>query len=146
MEQIEIYTDGACSGNPGPGGIGVIWKYGNKIKEYSKGYNNTTNNRMEITAAIVALESLTRPCEVTLYSDSKYLVDAFNQKWIDKWVANGWRSAGRKDVKNVDLWERLIKATEKHKVHFVWVKGHDSNPLNNKCDYLATTAAITKQQ
>lgn len=140
MEHIEIYTDGACSGNPGPGGIGIIWKYGQKVKQYSKRYANATNNRMEVMAAIVALESLTRSCEIDLYSDSKYLVDAFNQGWVKKWSENGWRTAGRKDVKNVDLWERLLKAMEPHYVKFIWVKGHESNPLNNRCDFLATSA------
>lgn len=140
MEHIEIYTDGACSGNPGPGGIGIIWKYGQKVKQYSKRYANATNNRMEVMAAIVALESLTRSCEVDLYSDSKYLVDAFNQGWVKKWSENGWRTAGRKDVKNVDLWERLLKAMKPHCVKFIWVKGHESNPLNNRCDFLATSA------
>ena len=111
------------------------------IREYSQGYKKTTNNRMELMAAIVGLEALNRPCEVELYSDSKYLVDAFNQHWIDSWLKKNWKRGKNEDVKNVDLWKRLLKAKEQHQVSFHWVKGHADNPLNERCDQLATSAA-----
>ena len=110
-------------------------------REYSCGYKKTTNNRMELMAAIVGLEALTRPCDVKLYSDSKYLVDAFNQNWIDSWLAKGWKRGKNEPVKNVDLWKRLLKAMEPHQVTYIWVKGHDGHPQNERCDVLATTAA-----
>ena len=141
QKKVDIFTDGACSGNPGPGGFGVILKHNNVIKELSCGYKNTTNNRMELMAAIVGLEALNRPCNVELYSDSKYLVDAFNQHWIDSWLKKGWKRGKNEPVKNVDLWKRLLKAKESHKVTFIWVKGHDGHAQNERCDVLATTAA-----
>lgn len=144
---VEIYTDGAARGNPdGPGGYGVVLHYtgtqGNlHEKELSQGYVRTTNNRMELMAAIAGLEALKTPCNVTLYSDSKYLVDAFNQNWIDGWIRKGWKRGKNEPVKNPDLWKRLLKAKEDHNVTFVWVKGHNGHPLNERCDELATTAA-----
>ena len=141
MKQIEIYTDGACSGNPGPGGWGAILMYGTHKRELSGGEADTTNNRMELMAAIVGLEALNRPCQVELYSDSKYLTDAFNQHWIDSWVAKGWNRGKSGPVKNIDLWKRLLKAKEPHQVKFIWVKGHAGHPENEKCDALATSAA-----
>lgn len=144
---VEMYTDGAARGNPnGPGGYGVVIIYtgadGKKHKkELSKGYAKTTNNRMELMAAIVGLESLTEPCNVTLHSDSQYLVKAFNDNWISGWVKNGWKNSQKQPVKNIDLWKRLLKAKEMHNVRFVWVKGHDGDEYNERCDYLATSAA-----
>lgn len=143
---VKIYTDGAARGNPdGPGGYGTILTYedtkGNlHTREYSQGYVRTTNNRMELMAAIIGLEALNRPCEVELYSDSKYVTDAFNQHWIESWVKKGWKRSGG-PVKNVDLWKRLLKAKEPHEVRFIWVKGHAGHEQNERCDYLATSAA-----
>ncbi len=145
--KVTIYTDGAAKGNPdGPGGYGTILEYTDTKgqvhrRELSCGYVKTTNNRMELMAAIAGLEALLRPCDVTLYSDSKYLVDAFNKKWIDYWKVNGWRKKDRSPVKNTDLWERLLSSMEDHNVEFVWVKGHDGNENNERCDQLATSAA-----
>ena len=141
MKKVKIYTDGACSGNPGRGGFGVILEYNGRKKELSKGFRKTTNNRMELMAAIVGMEALTKPCEVELYSDSKYLVDAFNQHWIDVCIIKGWKRGKNEPVKNVDLWKRLLEAKQKHSVTFHWVKGHDGHPQNERCDELATTAA-----
>ena len=141
LPEVEIYTDGACSGNPGKGGYGAILRYNGRVKELSQGFVKTTNNRMELMAAIVALEALNRPCQVDLYSDSKYLVDAFNQHWIDSWLKKKWKRGKNENVKNVDLWKRLLKAKEQHQVSFHWVKGHADNPLNERCDQLATSAA-----
>lgn len=145
--QVDIYTDGAARGNPdGPGGYGTVLEYrdtkGNlHTKELSQGYRKTTNNRMELMAAIVGLEALNRPCQVNLYSDSKYLVDAFNQHWIENWVRKGWKRGKNEPVKNIDLWKRLLAAKEPHQVTFIWVKGHDGHPQNERCDALATGAA-----
>ena len=145
--QVKIYTDGAARGNPdGPGGYGAVLQYIDTKgqlheRELSRGYRKTTNNRMELMAAIVALEALNRPCQVDLYSDSQYLVKAFNDHWIDGWLKNNWKNSQKKAVKNVDLWKRLLKAKERHKVSFHWVKGHDGHPENERCDTLATTAA-----
>lgn len=144
---VTIYTDGAARGNPeGPGGYGTILQYidskGNlHEREYSAGYKKTTNNRMELMAVIIGLEALTKPCVVTLISDSKYVTDAFNKHWVDAWVQKNWKTAGNKPVKNLDLWKRLLKAMEPHQVNFQWVKGHDGHPENERCDLLATTAA-----
>ena len=144
---VKIYTDGAARGNPdGPGGYGTVLEYTDSrgmlhTKELSQGYKKTTNNRMELMAAIAGLEALNRPCEIELYSDSKYVVDAFNQHWIDGWLKKGWKRGKNEPVKNVDLWQRLLKAKEPHKVTFIWVKGHDGHPQNDRCDTLATTAA-----
>ncbi len=144
---VKIYTDGSARGNPdGPGGYGCVLHYTDgqgklHVREYSAGYQKTTNNRMELMAAIAGLEALTRPCQVELYSDSKYLVDAFNQHWIDSWLKKGWKRGKNEPVKNVDLWKRLLKAKELHQVTFHWVKGHDGHPENERCDELATSAA-----
>ena len=145
--QVSIYTDGAARGNPdGPGGYGTILEYVDPkgdlhTKELSEGYAKTTNNRMELMAVIAGLEALNRPCEVELYSDSQYVVNAFNQHWIDGWVKKGWKRGKNEPVKNVDLWKRLLAAKEKHWVTFIWVKGHDGHPQNERCDALATGAA-----
>ena len=141
MKHVDIYTDGACRGNPGKGGWGAILVYGTKTKEMSGGERNTTNNRMELTGAIEALSILKEPCEVTLTSDSKYLVDAITRGWLDSWRKNGWRKADRSDVLNVDLWQKLITQLERHKVTFVWVHGHAGHEYNERCDVLATTFA-----
>lgn len=144
---VKIYTDGAARGNPdGPGGYGCVLHYTDRNgnlheKELSAGYKKTTNNRMELMAAIVGLEALNRPCQIQLYSDSKYLVDAFNQHWIDGWIKKGWKRGKNEPVKNVDLWKRLLQAKEPHQVEFIWVKGHDGHEMNERCDYLATSAA-----
>ncbi len=141
MKHVDIYTDGACRGNPGKGGWGAILVYGTKTKEMSGGEKNTTNNRMELTGAIEALSILKEPCEVTLTSDSKYLVDAISKGWLDSWRKNGWRKADRSEVLNVDLWQKLIVQLERHKVTFVWVHGHAGHEYNERCDVLATTFA-----
>ena len=141
MKQIEIYTDGACRGNPGPGGYGAVLKYRQHRKEISGGVRETTNNRMEIYAAIAALEQLIEPCEITLYSDSRYLVDAISKRWLANWRRRGWIKADRQPVLNVDLWRRLEEAMAPHRLKFVWVRGHASNAENNRCDELAVAAA-----
>lgn len=144
---VKIYTDGAARGNPdGPGGYGAVLEYVDTkgqlhTKELSQGYKKTTNNRMELMAVIAALEALNRPCSVELYSDSKYVVDAFNQNWIGGWLKKGWKRGRNEPVKNVDLWKRLLQAKEPHQVRFIWVKGHDGHPQNERCDTLATAAA-----
>ncbi|MBR6530120.1 MAG: ribonuclease HI [Clostridia bacterium] len=140
MKQVEIYTDGACSGNPGRGGWGTILVYKGKEKVMSGFENNTTNNRMELTAAIMGLEALTEPCRVELYSDSKYLVDANLQGWLDSWVRRGWKKADKSPVLNRDLWERFLMAMDGHEVTFHWVKGHDGHVQNERCDRLAVAA------
>lgn len=140
MKKIYIYTDGACSGNPGKGGYGAILKYNDVTKELSQGYISTTNNRMELLAAITALEALKEPCEVILTSDSKYLTDSVNQGWIEKWKSNNWYRTKSEKAKNVDLFKRLDAQIQKHKIEFVWVKGHAGHPENERCDKLATTA------
>ncbi len=144
---VEIYTDGAARGNPdGPGGYGTILRYTDPkgeihVKELSAGYVRTTNNRMELMAAIAGLEELLRPCDVHLFSDSQYLVKAFNDHWIDGWIKKGWKRGKNEPVKNVDLWKRLLAAKEPHNVTFIWVKGHDGHAFNERCDQLATSAA-----
>lgn len=145
--KVTIYTDGAARGNPeGPGGYGTILQYTDSKghlheREYSGGFKKTTNNRMELMAAIVGLEALNRPCLVDLISDSKYLTEAFNERWIDNWQRKGWKTSTNKPVKNIDLWMRLLKAGEPHKISFIWIKGHDGHPENERCDKLATSAA-----
>ena len=145
--KVKIYTDGAARGNPdGPGGYGTVLEYVDTkgelhTKELSQGYKKTTNNRMELMAVIAGLEALNRPCEVELYSDSQYVVNAFNQHWIDGWVKKGWKRGKNEPVKNVDLWKRLLAAKEPHTVKFIWVKGHNGHPQNERCDELATGAA-----
>ncbi len=137
MKHVEIYTDGACSGNPGAGGYGAIIVYKGKEKVLSGAQEQTTNNRMELTAVIAALEALKEPCEVTLSSDSKYVVDGITKGWAKSWKAHGWKKADKKPALNVDLWERLLKLVEIHKVEFIWIKGHDGHPYNERCDRLA---------
>jgi ribonuclease HI len=137
LTKVTIYTDGACSGNPGPGGWGAILSASGKSRELSGGEALTTNNRMELMAVIKSLELLTRPCDVKLYSDSAYVVNAFNQHWIDGWQKKGWVNSAKDPVANRDLWEQLIELTRKHKVEFIKVKGHADNEFNNRCDELA---------
>lgn len=137
LKRVEIFTDGACSGNPGPGGYGVVLKYGTARKELSGGEAETTNNRMELMAAIVGLEALKEKCAVTLHSDSKYLIDAINLGWAVKWRENGWMRTKKDKALNSDLWERLLGLVELHEVELVWVKGHAGNPENERCDELA---------
>ena len=143
MKKVTIYTDGACSGNPGPGGWGSILMFGDIKKEISGAKKDTTNNIMEITAVIEALKCLKEECEVEVYSDSAYVVNAFNQGWIANWIKNNWRNASKDPVKNKELWQELIALTEKHKVTFIKVKGHSDNEYNNRCDELATGAIKT---
>ena len=140
MKKVKIYTDGACSGNPGPGGWGAILFYEENKKEIWGNSPNTTNNIMELTAVIEALKLLKVECEVELYSDSAYVVNAFDKGWIYNWKKNNWRTSGKDDVKNRELWEELDALTQKHKVKFIKVKGHSDNEFNNRCDYLATNA------
>ena len=139
MEEITIYTDGACSGNPGPGGWGAILMFGDTKKEISGGLDNTTNNVMELTAVIQSLKMLKRPCRVDLYSDSAYVVNAFLQKWIYGWIKKNWRTAGGDSVKNKELWQELYSLTKVHDVTFNKVKGHADNEFNNRCDEMAVT-------
>lgn len=147
MSKVQIYTDGSARGNPdGPGGYGTILHFVDQRgvlheKTMSGGFKRTTNNRMELLAAIVGLEALNRPCQVELYSDSQYLVNAFNQHWIESWQKKNWKRGKNEPVKNVDLWKRLLAAKAPHDVKFIWVKGHDGHPQNERCDELATTAA-----
>ena len=138
MKTVTIYTDGACSGNPGVGGWGAILFYKDQMREISGFEENTTNNKMELTAAIKALERLKEPCEVELYSDSAYLVNAFLEGWLTKWQMNGFKSSNKKPVQNVDLWQKLIELNNIHKITWVKVKGHADNIYNNRCDALAT--------
>ncbi len=140
IKEVEIYTDGACSGNPGPGGYGTILKYGSHEKELSGAFANTTNNRMELMAVIKGLESLKEPCRVTVYSDSKYIVDAMNKGWVARWRARGWMRSEKQPAKNADLWERIWQLASVHQVRWVWVKGHAENEYNNRCDKLAVEA------
>ena len=137
MKKIDIYTDGACSGNPGPGGWGAILRFNGREKELSGGEAQTTNNRMELSAVIAALECLKEPCEIDLYSDSKYVIDALNLGWARSWRAKGWKKADKKPALNIDLWERLLELTEQNEMHYHWVKGHADNEYNNRCDALA---------
>ncbi len=147
--KVTIYTDGSARGNPdGPGGYGVILHYVDtkgKLHESTRsaGYKKTTNNRMELMGVIAGLESLNRPCEVEVISDSKYVTDAFNQGWIYNWIKNGWRKADKKPVLNVDLWQRLLEAAKDHEVRFTWVKGHADHPENERCDKMAVEAALS---
>ncbi len=141
MKQVEIYTDGACKGNPGKGGWGAILVYRGKEKELCGGEKVTTNNRMELMAAIMALSALKEPCRVTLTSDSKYMIDAVTLGWAESWRMRGWKKADKSPALNVDLWERLLSLLEKHEVTLVWVKGHAGHPYNERCDKLATAFA-----
>lgn len=140
MENVIIYTDGACSGNPGPGGWGAILMYGDHKKEISGGSKDTTNNIMEMTAVVEALKLLKFPCKVKLYSDSAYVINAFNNKWVDNWMKNGWRTANKEPVKNKELWVALYEFTKTHEIEFIKVKGHADNVYNNRCDELARNA------
>ena len=139
MKHVDLYTDGACSYNPGPGGWGCVLIYGENEKELSGGVNSTTNNRMEIFAVIQGLKALKMPCSVTIYSDSAYVVNAINNGWLDSWKRNGWKNSGKDAVKNEDLWTLLLIELEKHTCNFVKVKGHADNAYNNRCDKLATS-------
>ncbi|MDP4094436.1 MAG: ribonuclease HI [Bacillota bacterium] len=138
MKKITIYTDGACSGNPGNGGWGAILMYGEHYRELSGFEETTTNNRMELTAAIEALKILKEPCIVDLYSDSAYLINCFEKKWLDKWKQNGWVNSGKEEVKNKELWQELDRLSSIHQIMWIKVKGHSDNEYNNKCDKLAT--------
>ena len=137
MKTVTIYTDGACSGNTGPGGWGAILEWNGVEKELRGGENPTTNNRMELTAVIVALETLKEACIVELYSDSKYVIDALTKGWLASWRKNGWRKSDKKPVLNIDLWERLLPQLARHEMHYHWVKGHAENEKNNRCDQMA---------
>lgn len=142
---VELYTDGACSGNPGPGGYAFLLRYTNPSgklyeKEGSEGFSDTTNNRMELMAALKGLEALTKPCHVYLYSDSQYLVKAFTENWYHDWKKADFRRGKRNEVKNIDLWEQFEPFLEKHAIEFIWVKGHDDNEYNNRCDKMAVAA------
>ncbi|MCX7923316.1 MAG: ribonuclease HI [Clostridia bacterium] len=138
MKKVIIYTDGACSGNPGEGGWGAILKYGEIEKEISGFEEHTTNNKMELTAAIEALRRLREACEVELYSDSAYLINGFTKGWVQSWKSNGWRNSSKEEVKNIDLWKELDAFNTKHKIKWIKVKGHSDNEYNNRCDKLAT--------
>lgn len=144
MKDVIIYTDGACSGNPGNGGYGAILIYNNYKKELSEGFKQTTNNRMEILACIKALEALKEPCNITLYSDSKYVIDSITKGWARKWQKNNWKKGKNETAKNPDLWERFLNLLDIHTVKFIWVKGHNNNPGNERCDFLARNAASSK--
>lgn len=144
---VTLYTDGSARGNPdGPGGYGCVLHYVDAkgelhTKEMSAGYQKTTNNRMEMMAVIAGLEALNKPCQVEVISDSKYITDAFNQHWLENWIKKGWKRGKNEEVKNIDLWKRLLKAMNSHQVTYTWVKGHAGHPENERCDYLATSAA-----
>jgi len=138
MKHVTIYTDGACSGNPGPGGWGAILRYGENSKELSGGEPETTNNRMELTGVITALSALKEPCRVSLYTDSQYVESAINKGWLESWRKKGWKRKGG-EVKNPDLWQALVPLLERHDVTFIWVKGHAENEYNNRCDELAVS-------
>lgn len=140
MKEVIIYTDGACSGNPGPGGWAALLLYGQQEKVLSGAARETTNNRMELKAALQSLKSLREPCKVSLYTDSAYLSRAFNEGWIKNWQKNGWKTSSKKPVENQDLWKAILKATESHEVSWNWVKGHADDPLNNRVDELAVAA------
>ncbi|MBO2675061.1 ribonuclease HI [Shewanella algae] len=143
LKQIQIYTDGSCLGNPGPGGYGVVMRYKQHTKELSGGFALTTNNRMELLAPIIALESLKEPCKIVLTSDSQYMRQGITQ-WIHGWKKKGWVTSNKTPVKNVDLWQRLDKATQQHQIDWRWVKGHAGHPENERCDTLAREAAEAK--
>jgi ribonuclease HI len=142
LPHVEIATDGACKGNPGPGGWGAVLRMGGTERELSGGEAQTTNNRMEMKAAIKALEALNRPCRVTLSTDSRYVLDGLT-KWIHGWMRNGWKTADRKPVKNADLWQELLAATKPHQIEWLWVKGHAGHPDNERADQLASDAAMS---
>lgn len=137
MKKIEIFTDGACSGNPGPGGWGAVLRYNQHEKELSGGEAETTNNRMELTAFIRALECLKEPCEITLCSDSRYVIDGLEKGWAKGWRARGWKKSDKSPALNPDLWARLLDLAEQHQIHYIWIKGHAGHPENERCDRLA---------
>ena len=137
MKHVDIYTDGACSGNPGPGGYGAVLVYNGKEKEISGGEKNTTNNKMELTAVIEALKLLKEPCSVTVTTDSKYVCDSMTKGWAESWKKKGWKKADGKPALNTELWDQLLTLCEKHRVEFIWVKGHAGHPYNERCDRLA---------
>ena len=137
MKQVEIFTDGACSGNPGPGGWGAVLRYKGHEKELSGGEAETTNNRMELTAFIRALECLKEPCDITLCSDSRYVIDGLEKGWAKGWRARGWKKSDKSPALNPDLWARLLDLTEQHQIHYIWIKGHAGHPENERCDRLA---------
>lgn len=141
MKKITIYSDGACSGNPGPGGFGVILEFNDTVKELSGGFRNTTNNRMELLGVITGLEALKEPCEVTAVTDSQYVVNGIEKGWAAKWKANGWMRNSKDAALNPDLWDRLLKLTYYHKVTFKWIRGHNGHAQNERCDQLAVAAA-----
>ena len=141
LKQVVIYTDGACQGNPGPGGYGVVMLYNGHRKELSGGFRLTTNNRMELFAAIAGLRALNSTCSVKLYSDSQYVVNAIQQGWAERWRANGWMRSKKTEAVNPDLWEQLLTLCQRHEVEFVWIRGHSGNKENERCDQLAVTAA-----
>ena len=141
MKRVSIYTDGACLGNPGPGGWGVILRYGGHEKELSGGFSDTTNNRMEITAVLEGLSALKEPCIVDLYTDSQYVSKAVTDGWLENWQSNGWRTSAKQPVKNQDLWQRLLSLLERHRMHFHWIRGHAGHPENERCDALARIQA-----
>lgn len=141
LKKVEIFTDGACSGNPGPGGWGALLRYGDREKELSGGAAQTTNNRMELCGVIAALEALKEPCEVTLCSDSKYVIDALTKGWAKSWQQRNWVKSDKKPALNADLWERLLSLTEKHDIRYIWIKGHAGHPENERCDRLAVLQA-----
>jgi ribonuclease HI len=141
MKKVTMYTDGACSGNPGPGGYGVILQYSGNVKELSAGFAHTTNNRMEMMAVIAGLSALKEPCHVTVVTDSRYVVDAIEKGWVRRWRKNGWMRNKRERALNVDLWQRLLVLLAKHRVTFTWIRGHSQHPENERCDRLAVAAA-----
>jgi ribonuclease HI len=141
LKKVIIYTDGGCIGNPGPGGYGVVLKYEDNSKEISGGFRLTTNNRMELMAAIEGLKILKYPCDISLFSDSRYLVEAFNKGWLFNWKKKNWQKSDKKDVLNIDLWEQLYDLSKRHQITFHWVKGHNGHIENERCDQLASAAA-----
>lgn len=151
MQEVKLFSDGSARGNPdGPGGYGTVLQFRDARgelheKELSQGYRRTTNNRMELLGCIAGFEALNHPCEVQVYSDSRYLVDAFNQHWIENWIRNDWKRGKSGAVKNIDLWKRLLRAIEPHRVSFHWIKGHAGHPENERCDRLATSAADSSE-
>jgi ribonuclease HI len=143
LKEVTIYTDGACSGNPGPGGWGIVMMYGEQSKQFSGAERHTTNNRMELIAAIEALKKLKEPCKVKLYSDSAYLVNCFEQGWYKNWQKNGWVNSKKQPVENKEMWQKLLRLMDIHEVQYIKVKGHSDNPYNNQCDQLARDAIKT---
>lgn len=146
MKKVIIYTDGACSGNPGDGGWGAVLKYGSHERELSGFEENTTNNKMELSAAIEALKALKEPCEVEIFSDSAYLINGFKEGWVEKWKSNGWKNIHKDEVKNIDLWDKLYDLNNIHKIAWIKVKGHSDNEFNNRCDKLATDRIKTHRK